>query len=197
MKKYIKIRTNKDLKRFYRKIFIYRSFLCLPVKFYSDNKSIKPIIDALNIKNKYKRIEYIYNYSTSFLDNYYNSLNPNICGYKCNKCIVQRINNLNYVNGCCRACIYQSSNGCKTSNLTCKMFYCSRIKDKYKVYTYDNFYILKCLDLRRRFILKEDYFTSKEDAIFDLKVGLVVTITFKILIRDIINLIRLKKKNSV
>ena len=197
MKKYIFIKNSNDLNKFYKKLFFYRSFFCLFLKFDTNYAEIKPIINALNIKNKYKRIEYIYNFGVNYLDNYYNNLKPNICEFNCNKCIVQRINNLKYNNGCCRMCIYKSNRGCKTSNLTCKLFYCSRIRDKYKTYDYNNFKIIKCLDLRRQFILKEDYFTSKEDAILDLKIGLLFIITIKIVIRDLLNLARLNNKNRV
>lgn len=198
MKKFISIKNDKDLNKFYKKLFLYRGFLFSPFKFETDYDDIIPVINALNIKNKYERIDYIYKYSLDYLDSYYKKLNPNICSFCNNKCIVERINNYNHTNGCCRACIYQSTSGCKTRNLTCKLFYCTRVREKYKTYNYDNFYIIKCLDLRRQFILKEDYFTNEDDAILDLKIGLLFFVTFKIVIRDIINFIRLykKKKNN-
>ena len=56
--------------------------------------------------------------------------NINICGFINNKCFVQRKNNSNNCNGCCRLCIYQSSNGCTTNNLTCKLFNCSEVKKR-------------------------------------------------------------------
>lgn len=61
MKIAISIRSIKDFNKLKHTLFLYRSILCLFVKFY-DNNSLIPvdnIINALNIKNRKKRITYI------------------------------------------------------------------------------------------------------------------------------------------
>ena len=59
-KKKIIIKDKKDLKKFYNNIKYYRSILFVFTKFESDNKEIEHIITALNIKNRFKRIKYVY-----------------------------------------------------------------------------------------------------------------------------------------
>ena len=159
----IKLKINK-----FKLLFIYKSFIFRFVEFYTDSCDIqdKIIINALNIKNRKKRIDYIYNKACLFVDEFYN--NENICGFINNKCYVQRRKNMDTINGCCRCCKYIGEDGCSTCNLTCKLFSCSEVYSRRKVITHDDLKILKVLSIRQRVILKSDYFSSKEDVLKDL-----------------------------
>ena len=44
---------------------------------------------AKNIKSRYKRIEYIYDNCCKKIDSLHE--NENICGFDCNKCLVQQL----------------------------------------------------------------------------------------------------------
>ena len=101
MKKSLVIKTKKDLEKFYKRLWLYRSFLYRNVTFIlkEDKYNISNFIMALNIKNRRKRIEYIYDNACLEIDNFYEG--KNVCGFKDNQCYVQRKLNNNKFNGCC------------------------------------------------------------------------------------------------
>lgn len=152
-------------------MFLYRSFLFKFIKFETDQKDLelKKIIELLNIKNRYKRIYKIIDEVCNYIDNYYEG--KNICQFKNNKCLCHRSKKLDYINGCCRKCFYQSNNGCTTKNVACKMFNCFYVKDNIKVLTYKDINIIKVLTPFQRFILKNDYFSTIEDVSKDVYLG--------------------------
>ena len=168
--KTILISNSNDYNKFLRKLSIYKSVLYYNTIFVVKNdindNMIDYIINALNIKNRKKRITYIYDNSCKLIDD--NNKNMNICGFKDNKCYVQR--NLNNVicNGCCRKCLYQTNKGCPTKNLACKLFNCSEVTSRYDVIKYDDLKLLKLLSLKNQFIIKSDYFSTREDVLKDL-----------------------------
>lgn len=135
----------------------------------ASDEEINEIIKAISIKKRKERIEFVYDGACEILDNQFNGCN--ICGFNNYKCLAQQSGNCNFFNGCCRRCVYQSTNGCKTSNLTCKLFYCCEVTNKYKVLQIKDLKILKVLSFRQKIILKHDYFTSREDVIRDLQIG--------------------------
>ena len=61
----MKTKLIKDEKQLYSKMFLYKTFLYNGVEFSidSENKDVLNIVKALNIKNPFKRIEFIYDYS--------------------------------------------------------------------------------------------------------------------------------------
>ena len=88
IKKEIVINSEKDLDKFYKKVKFYKSIVYKFTFFYSDNDEIGDIIEALNIKNKYKRISFIYDNVCSIIDSYV--ANKNFCGFKNHKCLTQQ-----------------------------------------------------------------------------------------------------------
>lgn len=124
---------------------------------------------AKSIRSRYKRLEYIYDNCCAKIDSLHKY--ENICGFKCNQCIVQQNNKSDEINGCCRTCRFQSVKGCKSSNLTCKLFYCDQIKKNYKVYELGDLELLELLSKRQRLILKYDLFSSREEVLLDLFYG--------------------------
>lgn len=192
MKIAISIRSIKDLNKLKHRLFLYRSILCLFVKFY-DNNSLIPvdnIIDCLNIKNRKKRITYIYDNLCKQIDTYYQD--KNICKFEHGKCFIQK-KKKKYTNGCCRRCKYVGPTGCTSSNFACKMFYCSSAAKGYTLLTEKDLPLLKCLSIRQRFILRHDFFSSREEVIKDLCWESVFINLFRIYPRFISNII-LKKR---
>ena len=194
---HIIINNKAALDKFYKKLFFYKSFLFKKTKFTVETKfeEVKPIIKALNIKKRKQRITYIYDEACNQIDNHYKS--KNICGFKNNKCYVQQKLNNGTINGCCRMCMYQSSKGCTTKNLTCKLFTCSEVEKRCKIITFDDLKILNLLSFRNRMILKSDYFSKREDVIKDLYYGSFFLWTIRIVIRMIINFSTLKKTKNI
>ena len=194
MNKLIKINNQTALDKFYRKLFFYKSFIFKKTKFTVETnfEEVKPIINALNIKKRKPRIIYIYDEACNQIDKHYQ--NKNICGFKNNKCYVQQKLQNGTINGCCRMCLYQSTKGCTTKNLTCKLFTCSEIEKRCKVIKFDDLKILNLLSFRNRMILKSDYFSKREDVINDLYYGSFFLWTIRIVIRMIINFYIVKRK---
>lgn len=194
MIKVIKIQNKAALDKFYRRLFFYKRFWFKKTKFVLDShyNELNPIIEALNIKNKKQRITYIYDKACEQIDDYYQ--NKNICGLKNNKCYVQQKLNNKAINGCCRICLYQSSKGCTTKNLTCKLFTCSEVEKRCKVITFDDLKILNLLSFRNRMILKSDYFSKREDVINDLYIGSMFIWCIKLVVRMINTIYVLKRK---
>ena len=191
IKKEIVINSEKNLDKFYKKVKFYKSIVYKFTFFYSDNDEIGDIIEALNIKNRYKRISFIYDNVCSIIDSYV--ANKNFCGFKNHKCLTQQKEGCKYKNGCCRRCLYQSNKGCTTSNLTCKFFYCEKVKQKHKILTMDDIKILRCFSCRQREIVRHDYFSSREEVISDLYVGSLIIFTIRIIFRNMKRIIKLNK----
>ena len=194
MNKLIKINNQTALDKFYRKLFFYKSFIFKKTYFTVETnfEEVKPIINALNIKKRKPRIIYIYDEACNQIDKHYQ--NKNICGFKNNKCYVQQKLQNGTINGCCRMCLYQSTKGCTTKNLTCKLFTCSEVEKRCKVIKFDDLKILNLLSFRNRMILKSDYFSKREDVIKDLYYGSILIWSVRIVIRLIINFYTLKHK---
>ena len=168
--KTILINNDNDYNKLLKKLFIYKSILCHNTLFVVKNnirdEMIDSIINALNIKNRKKRINFIYDQSCYLIDEKNKGINT--CGFKNGRCYVQRKLKNGKCNGCCRMCIYQTKNGCSTTNLTCKMFNCSEVKNRYEVIEYNDLKLLKVLSLKNQIVIKTDYFSKREDVLRDL-----------------------------
>ena len=176
MEKIIVINNKNDLDKFYSRIKYYRSPLYRFTTFKSDNKEID-----LNIKRRCKRIKFVYEESCDYIDNYNNKQSKNICGFVNNKCR----NNVEF--GCCRKCFYLGKKGCTTSNLTCKLFFCTKVCDKFKILTFDDV-------KRNQIIVKHNFYTRKEDYLVDLYIGWITITILRYFYRTIKH--KFVKKNN-
>lgn len=196
-RKTIVIESKEDYTKFIKRIILYKSILYINTEFRVKgcqvNDKIQQIIKGLNIKNRYKRITYVYDTACSIIDS--NTKGLNVCGFKNNKCYIQQKQNNGKCNGCCRLCKYQNSNGCSTKNLACKLFNCSEVKKRYKTVEYKDLDILKLLSLKNRLIVKSDYFATREEVLKDLYAHTLTYSILRILFRSIRNLLS-ETKNS-
>lgn len=178
-------------------LFIYKSLFFKLFKFSTTSKDeeMQAIVNALNIKNRKTRIEYVYDYCCNKIDKFYEG--KNLCDFKDNKCRIQRIGECKNKNGCCRLCSYQSSQGCTTSNLTCKFFYCANVMNRFEIIHREDLKILKLFSLRQRFILGYDYFSTRESVIRDLFLGSIVISAIRIEFHTLIGLAKLKYKKVI
>lgn len=194
--KKIKIDDEKDYEKLIKNIKRYKRIFYRNTSFAIENnindKTIEYIENALNIKNRRKRIEYIFDTSCKIIDE--NTNNKNICGFKEGKCFVQQRKKDGKCNGCCRKCLYQSKNGCLTKNLTCKLFYCSEVKTRYNVIKYEDLKLLKLLSIKNRCIIKHDFFSKREDYLKDLYSYTLTYSMIRIVIRLIKTYFKLRKK---
>lgn len=196
-RKLIVIKSKEDYTKFIKRIVLYKSILYINTEFQVErnqiNDKLQQMINGLNIKNRYKRITYVYDTACSIIDS--NTKGLNVCGFKNNKCYIQQKQNNGKCNGCCRLCKYQNSNGCPTKNLACKLFNCSEVKKRYKTIEYKDLAILKLLSLKNRLIVKSDYFSTREEVLKDLYAYTLTYSILRIFFRSIRNLIS-KTKNS-
>lgn len=160
-----------DEEKAYKNAKIYRSFIYNKTKFRTNSKDeqFNSFIQALNIKDRLKRIEFIYDYCCNKIDKFYEG--KNVCGFKNNKCINQQGPNCKYINGCCRLCPHQTIKGCSSSNLSCKLFFCSSVTDKYEVIKFDDLKILRLFTIRQRLMVKDSFFISRDQIILCLYIG--------------------------
>ena len=64
---------NKD--KFYKYLFIYKHLKFIKFETNIKDQELKIVINALNIKSRYKRIKYIVNEGCRFIDQYYSKCN--------------------------------------------------------------------------------------------------------------------------
>ena len=174
----VKLNTETDVKNFDKKIWLYRSIFYRNIHFVVEtipiyNEYIN-IVNALNIKNRFKRIKYIYDTACEQIDNHNKENNIN-CEFKCGKCLAHY--DTRFYNGCCRVCRFQSKHGCTTKNLTCKLFFCSPIRNKYKTLTFSDVKLLKCLSKKNQIIVNGNFFASRNSFLFVLYTGSFVVLS--------------------
>ncbi len=193
--KIITINNYNDYNKFLKRINIYKGILyyntLFEVKNNINERNIDYITNALNMKNRKKRIEYVYDQSCKLID--WKNKGINICGFENGKCWVQRKIKNGKCNGCCRKCIYQTSNGCSTKNLSCKLFNCTEVRSRYNVIRYNDLILLKLLSKKNQIIIKSDYFSKREDVLKDLYSYSFIYSTFRIVYRLIRNYITVNK----
>ena len=194
--KEIQIKTEQDYINFIKHLNLYKSIFYYNRYFKADStihkNDINQIVTALNKKHRKERIQYIYDASCNRIDEKHEDCN--ICGFVNNQCYVQRkLQNKKY-NGCCRRCLYQSTQGCQTKNLTCKLFNCSEVRARYDVLQYRDLNILKLFSLKNRIIIQTDYFSSREDVLKDLYSYSILYSGIRIIYRFIKTQIILEKR---
>lgn len=173
-------------------LFLYRSFLFRWVEFYTEDKNLKSVVKALNIKNKKRRIEYVYDEGVKYINNYYSD---DLCKFVNGQCIAQRKAGDDHINGCCRHCSLVTEKGCPSSNLSCKLIYCKTALGNIKLLRLRDIPVLKCLSITRRMILKASFYNTKEDILNDLNKGIVYS-SIRTLINEIKQDIHKLKKIS-
>ena len=178
-----------DKKKLLRYLWFYKHLFF--VKYETDNPELLSFIHALNIKSRYKRIDYVYDEICNEIDQYYSSCS--LCNFKNGKCVSYRTQNLNYINGCCRKCLYQSDKGCTTKNIACKLFLCSYAdhKNKKKLEGKDLSFF-KFFNPYQKYVAINDYFSTKEQVVWDLYVGPICLIV-RLLIRGLLYIFKRKE----
>lgn len=170
-------------------VFLYRSFLFRIVKFKTNEKELKNIVQALNIKKRKQRIEYVYDEAIKYINEYYSD---DLCQFENNQCIAQRKGKKKGKFGCCRECLLVTDKGCPSSNLACKLIYCKTALGNIKLLKLMEIPILKCISLFQRSILKGDFFQTREEIIKDLYYGPVYS-SFRICFKELAKLLKIKR----
>ena len=180
MKKVITIKSNK-LKRFYRKIYLYRILRLFKMKFIlkidknvnlskDDKEVLNNIINILNTKTRKEKYNLIYDYTCGYLDNEF--INKNLCGFKNNMCACNRAKDKSkQVSSCCegsktrKICEHfdNERKKCSIKSLGCKLFVCPYLRKKGIHYPIRKIpYLNYFLSLRQKAICITSIFQDKE-----------------------------------
>lgn len=182
-------------KSFYFLLPLYKSFLFYFVKFKPSSNltpQTKLVIKGLNIKNRRKRITYVYDKCCDIIEN--QEKGQNVCGFVNKQCFKQRVENKGEMYGCCSPlCV--TENGCTTKNLSCKLIFCKEAKEKYKVLEYKDLILLKLLSLKNRLIVWSDFYSTREEVLGDLYCYTITFTLYRIAFRRIKKLL-LKFRNN-
>lgn len=151
-----------------------------------NNKEIRQVsllIEALNIKDKKKRLRFVYDKSCELLDDDF--YGKNICEFKNNKCIHDRFHNAS-CDGCCktnddiRMCKHLKNHRCSTSCLACKFHICYCIRKKGYKYRVNDIYMLKYLyNIKQKIIIYNDFFMTPEEVMEDVYKNSIILWTLK------------------
>ena len=124
------------------------------------------IMHAINIKDKYKRYDYIYDTVCNYLDE---KIKTNYCEFKDDVCLKYRIKNPNHKNGCCECkgrgkCKYLIDSVCTMKScMACKLFTCHTLKKKGINQNINDFVLTKYFfNNKVKDILQFSYWTPKE-----------------------------------
>ena len=134
-----------------------------------DINSLEDLANAINIRNKKERIEFIYDRVCDYLDSDF--LGQNKCEFLKNQCLADRAKPYYKDCGCCRAksgelCDYLKDGKCTIRNLGCKFFICPTLKKKGLKYKINDFYLLKYFcNFREKIVLRYTIFVPKEKVI--------------------------------
>lgn len=170
----ISINNTDDINKFYKDIYKYKIFnskdyliLNISKKInYIFRRELKQIEKAFNIKDKNKRLEYVYNTTCDNID-LYNKNNP--CEFdNCGQCASQRAHaTKSKINGCCGNCSHLKKNGkCDTKSLACKIFYCKYIKKKKDIFKYKDLKLANIFfTIPQMLVAKYNFFNTTEDNI--------------------------------
>ncbi len=144
---------------------------------------ISQVVEALNIKDKKKRLEYIYDRACDILDSDF--YGKNVCEFKDNRCIHDRKFKVS-CDGCCRSndgkkyCMYLVNHRCSIRCLACKFHVCSCIRKKGLKYRVNDILVIKyLLNFRQKCICYLNFFKTKEETIKDLYKNSIILWAFK------------------
>ena len=133
------------------------------------NDEYKSIVYCFNIKDKRKRMSYIYDYLCDYIDN--DMKEKNYCDFVDGKCIANRLGYSLYKdNGCCysrgKLCTKLVNGCCTNKNPSCKIFMCYYLNHVVKVKNYNTRKILLTSIFFNNYdhiFFKMHYFISKEE----------------------------------
>ena len=131
--------------------------------------SLNDILLVFNIKDKKKRLNFIYDKMCDYLD--LDFVVNNKCLFKNNKCVSDRNKSYNKNCGCCRAksgelCKFLINNRCSIRNLGCKFFICPTLKKRGLKYRNRDFPIFNYFcSFREKIVLRYTIFVPKEKVI--------------------------------
>lgn len=141
----------------------------------TDNLEVKQVsllVEALNIKDRKRRLTFVYDKSCDLLDGDF--YGKNLCEFKNNRCMHDRLH-AKSMDGCCRSnddkkkCPYIKNHRCQTKCLACKFHVCYCLKKKGIRYHVNDIYLIKYLySWKQKLIIWCNFFLSREENLKDV-----------------------------
>ena len=163
----IELKNTKQLKR----IIKYSDKKNILVKFNYDKidkkyvNELKQVEKAINIKDKEKRYNYIYDIICKDLDK---KISCNYCKFKKDICIRDQVKNNNHKNGCCECagrgkCKYLINSECTMKTcMACKLFTCHYLRKQGIKHNLNDYLLSYFFDRKEKYILENSFWTPKE-----------------------------------
>lgn len=146
-------------------------------------RQITQLVEALNIKDKMKRLEYVYDKACDILDEDF--YGKNVCKFKDNSCMQDRLKK-EKTDGCCRChnnkehCIYLVNHRCTIRCMACKFHICACLKKLGFKYSVNDITVLKyLLNWKQKIIIYLDFFQTKEEVLKDIYKNSLIIWAFK------------------
>ena len=169
----IKIDNEEEYQAFLKKLPAYRGirgrFTSFDITGSVHQDELKDLAEALNIKNRRKRITFLYDRACDIIDKY-NEENRISCRYN-SEGICEDPKHGKKKNGCCFLCYLQSECGCPDRNLSCKLYFCDHICKKFHPLTMEDIDLLKLFSWSQREIIKTNVFVTRRTYINLLCLG--------------------------
>ena len=173
MEKRIEIGNEEEYQEFLRRLPKYRGLRYRATEFTARSKvhpkRVADIVTALNIKNRRKRIEYLFDRACDIIDAH-NEAEGIICHYNADG-ICEDPKHQTRKNGCCCHCYLQSSSGCPSRNLSCKFYFCDHMCGKHRPLTMEDIDLLRLFTASQREIIKNNVFVTRKAYINMLWIG--------------------------
>lgn len=137
----------------------------------NDVMQLTQVIEALNIKDKKARLNYVYDKACEVLDSDF--YGKNVCEFENNRCLKDRTYK-HSCNGCCQSrdgskrCMYLKKHRCEIACLACKFHICSHLRKKGIRYRVNDVLVLRyLLNWKQKVIVYLDFFKPKEQVVND------------------------------
>ncbi len=138
--------------------------------------SIESSLQAMMIKDRKERMNYIYIKACTYLDR--EIVERNLCGFYNDKCIAKR--DTDCTMGCCRhyphkrtgifrneklqLCEFQIDRKCTANCITCKMYMCPEMEKKGYRYNVFNVPLIKCFfNIIQKLIISVSFFSTEKE----------------------------------
>ena len=171
-RKIIEIRDEDGYRAFLEKLPLYRSAIfshtVFEIRSEVHGSRIRDIEAALNIKGRRARVVFLHDRASDIIDEY-NEAQGIYCKYEDGKC--EDPKHQRFKNGCCCHCYLQSSTGCHTKNLACKLFFCDFKAAQHEFLGMEKIDLLRLFTRSQRLIARENIYASRGENIALLTIG--------------------------
>ena len=165
--------VNKEIKKT-KKYLKYCDKNNCKIKYKTQNKTLKQIEKAINIKDTFKRYNYIYDTVCDYIDKEY--INCNYCEFEDDICRYFRITNeFDHKYGCCYSeyrgglCQYLDKDHCTIKSISCKLYSCPILRNNNINFRMKDIPLIKYFfNVKQKYYIKYSFFKDKPYIMYKL-----------------------------